>query len=488
MPSFADLHLTPALAAALARLGWNPEDPAVRETIPTVARGNNLVASSPPAPVYAVPALAGVLARTGPGARALVLAPAGQLDEFGRLAHSLTQDTGTRVQVAHGTARAMRRLKADAVDLVITTPEAALRLLGRSALSVDTITSLVLAWPESWADEDAITPLMQDLPKETQRVIYTAAAERVDAFVERYARRAMPARAPGLDQGPTGPVRTVSAPWSRRVAVVSDVVEMLDPASMVIWTLDRSYHAAIAQAVGLSEPELRLVTGDVPKADTVLAFDLPTGARLQQLAEAGEVVMLVPPGAESYAGRIAKPQRPITLPGVVDAVTSRASEQRAAIVRTLEAGTSDRALLTLAPLFERHDPTAVAAALFELWSRSAPGNTAAPAEAAVPKTESSTTAKIYVGVGKKDGATANDLVAVLTKDLRVNKENLGRIELRDAYSLVEIPAGDAEKIALALNGVTIRRRRVTARVDKGPSRSPQRREGSPGARPARRPS
>jgi hypothetical protein len=70
----------------------------------------------------------------------------------------------------------------------------------------------------------------------------------------------------------------------------------------------------------------------------------------------------------------------------------------------------------------------------------------------------------------------------------VNKENIGRIELRDAYSLVEIPAVDAEKIALALNGVTIRRRRVTARVDKGPSRPPQRREGSPGARPARRPS
>jgi ATP-dependent RNA helicase DeaD len=419
--------------------------------------------------------------------RALVLAPAGQLDEFGRLAHSLTHDTGTRVQVAHGTARAMRRLKADAVDLVITTPEGALRLLGRSALSVDAIASLVLAWPESWADEDAITPLMQDLPKETQRVIFTAAAERVDAFIERYARRALPARAPGLDEGPTGPVRTVSAPWSRRVAAVADVVEMLDPASMVIWTVDRGYHAAIAQAVGVSEPELRLVTGDAPKAETVLAFDLPTGARLQQLAQAGEVVMLIPPGAESYTRRIAKPQRPITLPGVVDAAASRASEQRAAIVRTLETGTPDRAILTLAPLFERHDPTAVAAALFELWSRSNPANTAAPAEAAGPKPESSATAKIYVGVGKKDGATANDLVAVLTKDLRVHRENIGRIELRDAYSLVEIPAADAEKVALALNGVTIRRRRVTARVDRGPSRPP-RREGSSGGRPARRPS
>ena len=479
MPSFADLHLTPALAAALERLGWNPDDPAVRETIPTVARGNNLVASSPPAPVYAVPALAGVLARTGPGARTLVLAPAGQLDEFGRLAHSLTQNTGTRVQVAHGTARAMRRLKSDTVDLVITTPETALTLLARSALSVEVITALVLAWPESWADEDAITPLMQDIPKETQRVIFTAAADRVDALVERYARRASPARAPGLDQGPTGPVRTVTAPWSRRVAAVADVVELLDPASMVIWTLDRSYHAAITQAVGLSEPELTLAIGDAPKAETILAFDLPTGARLQQLAVAGEVVMLIPPGTESYASRIARPQRSIALPGVVDAVTSRASEQRAAIVKALDAGTPDRAMLTLAPLFERHDPTAVAAALFDLWS----GSTSREA----PTPESSATAKIYVGVGKKDGATANDLVAVLTKDLRVNKENIGRIELRDAYSLVEIPAADAEKVALALNGVTIRRRRVTARVDRGPSRPP-RREGSSGGRPARRPS
>ena len=493
MPSFADLHLTPPLAAALEQLGWTPDDPAVRETIPTVARGNNLVAATPPAPVYVVPALAGVLARTGPGARTLVLAPPGQLDEFGRLAHSLTQDTGTRVQVAHGTARAMRRLKSDAVDLVITTPEAALRLLGRSALSVDLITALVLAWPESWTDEDAIAPLMQDLPKETQRVIYTAAADRVDSLVERYARRASAAPAPGLDQGPTGPIRTVGAPWSRRLAAVADLVEMLDPASMVIWTLDRSYHAAIAQAVGLSDPELRLVTGEAPKAETILAFDLPTGARLQQLAAAGEVVMLVPPGTESYVGRIAKPQRPITLPGVVDAVTSRASEQRAAIVRTLEAGTPERAILTLAPLFERHDPTAVAAALFELWSRSTPGNVVAPGIApapgkpAAPKPDSSATAKIYVGVGKKDGATANDLVAVLTKEVRVNRENIGRIELRDAYSLVEIPAADAEKIALALNGVTIRRRRVTARVDRGPSR-PSGREGSAGGRPARRPS
>ena len=479
MPSFQDLHLTPAISAALERLGWNPDDASARETAPTAARGHSLVAATPPAPVYAAPALAGVLTRLGPGTRALLLAADAQLDEWGRLAHALARGGDTRVQVAHGTARVMRQLKADAVDLVVATPETALMLLSRSALALESVTTLFLAWPESWGDEDSVTPLMQDLPKETQRIIYTADPDRVESLVERYARKALISRATGLESGPTGPVRTVATSWSRRVAAVAELVELLDPASIAIWTADRSYHDALEQAVSLNQPEIRLVTGDAPKVETVVAFDLPSGERLQQLAGAGEVVLLLTPGTQSYAARIANPRRPLILPAAVDAVTNRATAQRATIIKSLDSGTPDRALLTLAPLFERHDPVDVAAALFELWSNSA----TVEAPARVPDIPA--TAKIYVGVGKKDGATANDLVAVLTKELRVDREKIGRIELRDAYSLVEIPAQDAERVALALNGVTIRRRRVTARVDRGPSRPP-RREGSPTARPARR--
>ena len=472
LPSFQDLHLKPPIAAALERLGWNADDPGARDTAPTAARGNNLVASAPPVPAYAAPALAGLLSRLDEGGRALLLAPPGQLDEWGGLAHALAQDAGIRVQVAHGTARVMRRLKADAVDLVIASPTTALTLLSRSGLSMDALTSLFLAWPESWGEEESITALMQDLPRETQRVIYTAAPDRVEALVERYARKALTTGGQALESAASGPVRTVSVPWSRRVPALAELVELLDPASMVIWTADKSHHAAIAQSVALAEPELRLVTGDAPTAGTVVAFDLPTAERLQQLTRAGEVVLLVPPGTESYAARIATPRRPIALPGITDTVTAAAAGQRAAIVRAIETGKPDRALLTLAPLFERHDPAAVAAALFELWANSS------PAEATSRVPDIPATAKVFVGVGKKDGATANDFVAVLTKDLRVERGKIGRIELREAYSLIEIPAQDAEKVAVALNGVTIRRRKVTARVDRGPTQSP-RREGRP---------
>lgn len=478
MPSFQELHLTTPIAAALERLGWNPEDAGAREAAPTAARGHNLVASTPPVPAYAAPALAGVLSRVGAGRRVLLLAPAGQLDEWGALVHELARDAGLRVQVAHGTARALRRLRADAVDVLVASPETALTLLRRSALRTDSISTIFLAWPESWDDEESIIPLMQDLPKETQRVIYTAAPDRVEALIERYARKALTVGSHGADSVPEGPVRTASVPWSRRVPALAELVELLDPTTLVIWTADRSHHAAIAQAVALAEPELRLVTGDAPEAGIVIAFDLPTGERLRQLLEAGEVVLIVPPGTEGYAARIAEQRRPVQLPGIADTVATAAAGQRAAIVKALETGVPDRALLTLAPLFERHDPAAVAAALFDLWTSSAPS-----APATLPDIPA--TAKIYVGVGKKDGATANDLVAVLTKDLRFDRTKIGRIELREAYSLIEIPAQDAEKLAGALNGVTVRRRRVTARVDRGPTR-PVRREGGAPGRPARR--
>ena len=67
----------------------------------------------------------------------------------------------------------------------------------------------------------------------------------------------------------------------------------------------------------------------------------------------------------------------------------------------------------------------MAAALYELWTSAA----GAAAPAALPDIPA--TARIYVGVGKKDGATVNDLVAVLTKEVRVERTKIGRVELRD---------------------------------------------------------
>jgi hypothetical protein len=99
------------------------------------------------------------------------------------------------------------------------------------------------------------------------------------------------------------------------------------------------------------------------------------------------------------------------------------------------------------------------------------------------------TAKLWVGAGKKDEATVGDLVAVLVKEVGLDRTLIGRVELRDTFAIVEVPAADAERIAEKLTGLTIRRRRLTARVDRGPTERPAGppRGGSSGGRPPFRP-
>ncbi len=465
MADFEALHLSPAIAAAVTRLGWTADDPVMRDAAPTAARGHNLVTVVPPTPAAATPALAGMLSRLGGGTAGLLLCAEADLDEWAGRLHLLTADAGLSVLASHRPGRAARRLRGDAaVDLLVTTPATALALHGRSALRPEALSSVLLAWPEGWEDEPGFAALMQDLPKDAQRIVVTGAADRAADMVERYARRALTVSAPGLDGtvGPAGSVRTVSVPWNRRAGTLADLVELLDPASLVIWTLDRGHEESIRRAVTPSDPSVRIVTGDAPNAQTVIAFDPPTPLRLRQLASAGEVVVLTPPAAEDYVRRLAAIRRPLRLSGSLEAATTAAEKRRAAIVQVLERGSLDRALLTIAPLIERYDSATVAAALFDLWSGSGVEAPAAPAEAP----SIAATGKVFVGIGKKDGATVNDLVAVLTKEVRLEREKIGRVELRDAFMLVEVPAQEAERVAAALSGKSIRRKRVTAKVDR----------------------
>ena len=118
----------------------------------------------------------------------------------------------------------------------------------------------------------------------------------------------------------------------------------------------------------MADHAIEVTTGDVSRAQAVIAFDPPTPPRLRQLLGAGDVVILTPPAAETYIQRIAAPRRPLRLSGAADAATSAAEARRATIADVMEKGSLDRALLTLAPLLERYDAAAIAAALFELWS------------------------------------------------------------------------------------------------------------------------
>jgi ATP-dependent RNA helicase DeaD len=153
---------------------------------------------------------------------------------------------------------------------------------------------------------------------------------------------------------------------------------------------------------------------------------------------------------------------PFVLPGAADRARDRAEELRERVARVLQSGGVDAELALLDPLFERFDPAEVAGALLAL-QRDA-GSGMRDAGAAAPSAHARV--KVFVGVGKKDRASAKDLVGALIREAGVPKDDIGRIDVRDSFSLVEVAAGAADRAVRGLTGTTIRGRRVIARLDR----------------------
>lgn len=470
-----DLH---AATAGLQRLGWDPAAAAVRDVVAPIGRGNNLVVTAPPAPVYATPVLAGLAARATGHGLIVVIAPAVSLAEWAVPVGAITDGTAVRPLIALGSGQATRRLRSGTgCDLLVGSPATLLDLQRRSLLPGAGVVAVVAAWPEAWEDKEALALLLADVPKDAQRVVITSAPAGLGDLIERYAWRALTVGDPTVAIPASSPIRTVPVSWSRRVAALAELAETLDAESLTVWTADGSRHPEIRHALqGIGVPAT-VTSGTPAPAAAIVAFDPPSPARLAELCAAGPVSLLVPPGTEGYVALLAANRKPLLLPGALDAATSEGARRRDQVERTIHDVPLEEPLVLLGPLFERHDPAAVAAALYHLWL-AASRPVARPAEAAAPAV-----ARLWVGVGKRDGVGPNDLVGLLVGELKVEKSAIGQIEIRETFTLIEVPAPDAGRIAAALTGRVVRQRRVIARLDErgggGRERPPARRAPRP---------
>jgi ATP-dependent RNA helicase DeaD len=465
MSGSGEQELGPALAQALGSFGCGTDQAAIREQLSAAARGTNLVIAAPPAARYAAAALGGLLhALTTSDALALVLAPPHALTEWSAVLLPLANAARLTALCASQPGWATRRLREGRLRVLLTTPSTALALLERSALKPDVLRHVVLVWPEQYPADDALTALMQDLAADAQRIVIPAAPAEAHPVVERYARRALvagPLASPDAALPPKGAVRSALVSWSGRGTALAALIEAEDPDSLAVWCADPRSAVEARAALPVGDPAVVAVGPEITPAQLVVAWDLPGPAQLAALRAAGDVVLLVPPHAADYVSRVTSRQTPVRLRGAADEARDQAGRRRLAIAAEIERGNLDGALLALAPLFERHDPARVAAALYRL-------GLSGPEAAAPPAVEAAGgIARVWVGVGRKEGAGPADLVAALTRDVGVEASRIGRIEIRELFSLVEVPAAEAEEIARGLSGKTIRRRQVVAKVDRG---------------------
>jgi ATP-dependent RNA helicase DeaD len=111
--------------------------------------------------------------------------------------------------------------------------------------------------------------------------------------------------------------------------------------------------------------------------------------------------------------------------------------------------------LLIEPLLDEFTPTQLAAAATALYREKTPETPAQPLPAWT---------RLYFGVGRRDGVRPADLVGAITGESPLSGEGIGRIEIRDNYSSVEVAASAADRVIKSLATATIRGRPAHVRV------------------------
>ena len=365
-------------------------------------------------------------------------------------ADSAPQDLRLHPVTALG--RTTRLLSSGAVDVLAGTPEDLQALARTSALKFETVTTVVLAWPEWLVATDRLGPLEHILgeAREARRIILAWNPQAVEDLIERYARRPhvigdLPMGDDARPLPPVGPARYAIVPAPRRAAVRRDVLDAINRPRVTTWR-----------------------RGTAPEAgDVIVCLDLPSRAELADIAGCGSAVLLLSAAQLPYARSIAAPLTALPLQAARAKAAADAEQLRERVAARLESGGLEAELGLLEPLLERYDAAEVAAALLAIGNRpSAIGVVQPTAESRQPIAPQEEWVKVFVNVGKKDRASAKDLVGALTREVGLARTDIGRIELREAFCLVHLAPHVADAAIRGLSRVAIRGRRVNARRDR----------------------
>jgi ATP-dependent RNA helicase DeaD len=141
-------------------------------------------------------------------------------------------------------------------------------------------------------------------------------------------------------------------------------------------------------------------------------------------------------------------------------------------------------LLLIEPMLSEFDAAELAAAAIALLRKKVSGSAPAPTVAAAPGPPPPPAwVRLYVSVGERDQITPRDLVGAITGEAGIEGSRVGKIEMRESFSLVEVQESVAQQVIRALNGTTIRGRATRVDFDRGrrtpagagPTRGPGRR-------------
>lgn len=519
MTSFQDLGLGPELTEGLAARGIERPSAFQADAVPVVRRGNNLIGRAGPGAgtlvAYGAPLLDRLAAgegRTG----ALVLAPTRErAAELARSLGDLARVTGHSVAALGG-----RWALPERADVLFATPADALGAVEGSRIKLDSVEAFVVdgaAAIRELVGFAAVETLAEFVPAEAQRVLFSLPLpEELDDFAEGHLKRAV--RVPPGREGPSdaddvphrGTLGYRVTEDDRIEALLSAVGSLLDGGG-ARHVLVHFHSDDEAADVG-DELTLHGYEAGAP-GDASVPVWLGSEARssrklLDELEGVGAVATLsyrVPLDPDDLDRRHARGGSALTLARARElphleqtaaiagyaleargeAGPSALSEEVSAFRRRLERAveTADLASYSvlLEPLARRHGTAKVAAAATALLrERGAAGEKPAAATPAPEggRAEERGWVRLFMSVGQRDDAGPGDVLGAITGEAGVDGSRVGRIDIRDTFSLVEVEPGIADRIIEAVNGTTVKGRSVRVDFDRSRGRRARRGGGS----------
>jgi ATP-dependent RNA helicase DeaD len=383
-------------------------------------------------------------------------------------------DRPVRVIAATASPRAARLLKSSPAHVVTGAPSELVTLLQGSALKPESVRGVVFAWLDpilGSADAQPLETLLGELPKEGARVVLAAEiTPALEALIERYARRARRAVEASVEgEGAPLTAEYVAAAGPARGVTLRRLLDALDLPRAVLYARGESARAEavnVARSLGYPADAVRLsAETDVPSADPLVLVDLPASREAMRslVGTTGRKVYAVvqPSQLASLRGLLGGGMvAPVALIEAAERARGKDAALRASLRDVLASGDVRREVLALEPLLAEFDGIEIAAAALRMLEQQRPARPAAAAAANVQPMQ-----RLFVNLGEKDGLRPQEIVTAITTEAGIPGSQVGKVEVRDTHSIVEVAASVAELVVGKITGSVVRGRKVQARLD-----------------------
>ena len=426
-------------------------------------------------------------------------------------------------------------------QVVVGTPGRVIDHLDRGSLKLDGLSALVLDEADEMLRMgfiDDVKRVVADTPKSAQRVFFSATLPvEIERIVNRYlvdpvkvAIASQVGTAASIDQ------RMVRVDGGAKQEALARILEVEPVDGAIVFVRTRAACTTLMEQLSARGMNVASLSGDLDqslrertitrlkrgKVDILIATDV--AARGLDVSRLTHVINYdLPQDAEAYTHRIGRTGRAgrtgiaITFVGfregrkvgwleqatgqkmsempVPDEAAIRAHRDEAfhqRVVAALTAGADEQRALVERMVEEGHDPIELACA-FARMARAdeAPiGRIQAPraersndrnARDAKPKRRDSAPregmTRYRVAVGHQDGVKPGQLVGALANEGGIEGSRIGRIDIRTAFSVVELPSSLPESILTKMARARVAGRPLEISEDKGaPERAPRRRQ------------